>query len=40
MADGEYLGTITKILAIYGMKTKFLAVSSDQYPAVPMGLEG
>ena len=40
LADGQYSGTITKILATCGMQPKFLAVSGDQDPAAAEPLGG
>ena len=40
MADSEYSGTITKIIATCGMKPKFHAISGDQDPAAAAPLGG
>ena len=40
LADGQYSGTITQILATCGMRPKFIAVSGDQDPAAAEPLGG
>ena len=40
LANGQYSGTITQILATCGMRPKFLAVSGDQDPAAAEPLGG